>query len=536
MALAEYAHYDALGLAELVAKKQVTPLELAEEAIARIEKHNPTLNAVVRPLRLRPRHRRGARRRPVPRRPFSSRISSATSPACRRARRTLPGRSADPQDDTLVVLQGRRPGAARQTNVPEFGLLPTTEGVLYGAAHNPWNLRHSTGGSSGGSAAAVAAGIVPMAHANDGGGSIRIPASCCGLVGLKPSRARNPLGPMLGDIMSGLICEGVVSRTVRDTAAMLDCTAGPEPGDPYMVAPPARPFAEEARTAPGRLRIAFATSNATGAKLHPECVAAVEATARLCEELGHVVVEAAPPVDQNQMTPFLAVWCSGLAMQIEAMAMLTGREIRSADFEGLTWSLYEQGKQVTGAQYLLALAMVQMTGRAVGQFHERYDAWLTPTLGAPPIALGTIDIEQRDVMTAFAPIIDYVLPHCRTPPAGGDLAAAAGRRRSARRRDVQRQARRRGNAPPPCRPARAGAAVEGQAAADLGLRQLLRLLPADCWLLGLVLLPASESWQHALSPQMGNDGDRGDAAAAPPALLRGGGSRQRPRASRAHVG
>lgn len=412
MAFAEYAQYDGLGLAELVAKKQVTPLELAEEAIARVEKHNPALNAVVRPLY---EYGRGLAAAPgdgpfrgVPflLKDILGNVAGVPTQSGARFLVDLPSA----HDDTLVTrfkAAGLVP--LGKTNVPEFGLLPTTEGVLYGPARNPWNPRHSTGGSSGGSAAAVAAGIVPLAHANDGGGSIRIPASCCGLVGLKPSRARNPLGPMLGDIMSGLIAEHVVSRSVRDTAALLDCTAGPEPGDPYMVAPPARPFAEEARTPPGRLRIAFSTSAPGGAALHPECVAAIESTARLLEELGHVVEEAAPPVDQAQLAQsFMALWTSGLAMQIEAMAMMTGREIRSADFEGLTWSLYEQGKQVTAAQYLLALAMIQITGRAVGQFHERYDAWLVTTLGAPPIALGTIDIEERDVVKAFGPIIDYV--------------------------------------------------------------------------------------------------------------------------------
>lgn len=412
MAFAEYAQYDALGLAELVAKKQVTPLELAEEAIARVEKHNPTLNAVVRPLYD---YGRGIAAAPgggpfrgVPflLKDILGNVAGVPTQSGARFLVDLPS----PQDDTLVTrfkAAGLVP--LGKTNVPEFGLLPTTEGVLYGPARNPWNPRHSTGGSSGGSAAAVAAGIVPVAHANDGGGSIRIPASCCGLVGLKPSRARNPLGPMLGDIMSGLIAEHVVSRSVRDTAALLDCTAGPEPGDPYMVAAPARPFADEARTPPGRLRIAFATKPPDGAALHPECVAAVEATARLCESLGHVVEEAAPPVDQAQLSQsFLALWTAGLAMQVEAVAMMTGRPIRAADFEGLTWSLYEQGKQITGVQYLLALAMIQITGRAVGQFHERYDAWLTPTLGAPPIALGAIDVEQRDVAAAFATIIGYV--------------------------------------------------------------------------------------------------------------------------------
>lgn len=412
MAFAEYAQYDALGLAELVATKQVTPLELAEEAIARIEKHNPTLNAVVRPLydygRAIAAAPGGGPFRGVPflLKDILGNVAGVPTQSAARFLVDLPS----PQDDTLVVrfkAAGLVP--LGKTNVPEFGLLPTTESALYGPARNPWNPRHSTGGSSGGSAAAVAAGIVPMAHANDGGGSIRIPASCCGLVGLKPSRARNPLGPMLGDIMSGLIAEHVVSRSVRDTAALLDCTAGPEPGDPYMVAPPARPFADEARTAPGRLRIAFSTSAPGGVALDPECVAAIESTARLCEDLGHTVEEAAPPIDQGQIAQsFMALWSAGLAMQIDAISMMTGRPVREADFEGLTWALYQQGKQISGAQYLLALAMLQMAGRAIGQFHERYDAWLVSTLGAPPIALGTIDIEARDVMAAFEPIVNYV--------------------------------------------------------------------------------------------------------------------------------
>jgi amidase len=314
------------------------------------------------------------------------------------------------QDDTLVTrYKAAGLVALGKTNVPEFGLLPTTESVHYGAAHNPWNLDHSTGGSSGGSAAAVAAGIVPLAHANDGGGSIRIPASCCGLVGLKPTRGRNPLGPMLGDLLGGLICEHIVSRTVRDTAAMLDCTAGPEPGDPYAALAPARPFIEEVGAPTGRLRIGFAATNPHGVKMHPECVAAVERTAKLCEELGHVVEEASPSLDQNTiLQSFLAVWCAGLAMQIEAVAMMTGREIREELFEGITWGLYQQGRQVTASQYLLAVAMLQMQGRQVGRFHETYDCWLTPTLGAPPLRLGTIDLTARDATAAMAPILDYV--------------------------------------------------------------------------------------------------------------------------------
>jgi amidase len=415
MAFAEYAEYDGLGLASLVAKRHVTALELADEAIARIEKHNPRLNAVIYKMydqgRETARQLAGAgegRFRGVPFLLKDILGNYAGVPTAAGARFLLDLPTI--QDDTLVTrFKAAGLVTLGKTNVPEFGLLPTTESVLYGAAHNPWNLDHSTGGSSGGSAAAVAAGIVPVAHANDGGGSIRIPASCCGLVGLKPTRARNPLGPLLGDLLGGLICEHIVSRTVRDTAAMLDCTHGPEPGDPYAVQAPSRPFLDEVGAPVGRLRIAFATSTANGVKMDPECVTAVERTARLCQELGHTVEEASPPIDQNSiLQSFLAVWCSGLAMQIEAVAMMTGREIREELFEGVTWGLYQQGRQVSGSQYLLAVAMLQIQGRQVGRFHETYDCWLTPTLGAPPIRLGMVDLMERDTMKAMAPILDYV--------------------------------------------------------------------------------------------------------------------------------
>jgi len=415
MAFAEYAQYDGLGLAGLVSKGHVTPEELAEEAITRIERYNPRLNTVVYKMYEQGRDtarqlasQRGGRFRGVPflLKDILGNYAGVPTACGTRFMVDMPAG----QDDTLVArFKAAGLVSLGKTNVPEFGLLPTTESVLYGACHNPWNLDHSTGGSSGGSAAAVAAGIVPVAHANDGGGSIRIPASCCGLVGLKPTRGRNPLGPMLGDIMNGLICEHVVSRTVRDTAAMLDCTAGPEPGDPYFAPAPARPFLDEVGAPAGRLRIAFSTKNPGGAALHPECVAAIERTAKLCQELGHAVEEAAPPIDQNTLTQsFLSIWCSGLAMQIDAVAMLSGREVREELFEGVTWGLYQQGRQVTASQYLLAVAMMQIQARQVGQFHETYDCWLTTTLGAPPIRLGTVDLAERDPLIALAPILDYV--------------------------------------------------------------------------------------------------------------------------------
>jgi len=415
MSFTEYAAYDGLGLAALVDKGAVSPGELVEEAIARIEKHNPKLNAVI--YKIYDQARTAATRqmaagtgtfRGVPfllKDILGNYEGVPTTAACR----FMSGVPAA-QDDTLVVRY-KAAGLILlgKTNAPECGILPTTESSLYGPCHNPWNLAYSTGGSSGGSAAAVAAGIVPLAHANDGGGSIRIPASCCGLVGLKPTRARNPMGPLIGDFASGLAVEHVVSRTVRDSAAALDCTHGPEPGDPYWAPPVERPFLEAMRTAPHRLRVAFTTRNLNGGPLHPECVEAVEATAKLLMDLGHTVEEAAPSVDMAMLTSaFLNVFMAGHASVIDGFAFLHGRTPVEKDFEGLTWSLYQQGKQVPASQYLIAIAMIQMAARQIARFHETYDCWLTPTLGTPPIKLGTIDINEPDIMKAFEPVLEYV--------------------------------------------------------------------------------------------------------------------------------
>jgi amidase len=313
-------------------------------------------------------------------------------------------------DDTLVtrykaaglIILGK-------TNVPECGILPTTEPDLYGPCTNPWNTAHSSGGSSGGTAAAVAAGIVPLAHGNDGGGSIRIPASCCGLVGLKPTRARNTMGPDIGDFAGGLVVDHVLSRTVRDSAAALDCTHGPEPGDPYCAPHVVRPFLAEAQTPPGRLRIAFTKRNPLGSSLHPECVAAVESTARLLEELGHIVEEAEPKIDPAMFAgAFLAVFASAHAAVIEAFAFLHGRVPAENEFEGLTWGFYQLGKQVSAPQYHVSTWLLQIASREAGRFHAKYDTWLTPTLAAPPIKNGIIDRSQTDAMTALAPVIDWV--------------------------------------------------------------------------------------------------------------------------------
>lgn len=416
MAISDYANYDGLGLAELVKKGDVKPSELIEEAIGRIEKHNPTINAVIHKMYDQARERAAeldsnGRMSPFQGVPFllkdfnGHHAGVPTTNGCR-----FMAGVPSTRDDTLVVRfkdAGLVP--LGKTNAPECGILPTTEPALYGPTKNPWNTAHSTGGSSGGSAAAVAAGIVPVAHANDGGGSIRIPASCCGLVGLKPTRARNPMGPDIGDQLNGFAVEGVVSRTVRDSAAILDCTHGPEIGDPYWAPPVERPFLEEVTTPPGRLRIAFTTKNLNGQSLDPDCVAAIESTAKLCEELGHSVEEAVPDIDANLMTgSFLAVFTSGIATLIDSFAMLNGRAATENDFEGLTWALYEQGRQITASQHQIAIALLQIMSRQVARFHETYDCWLNTTLGTPPIKNGVIDIQARDLLVGMFPILNYV--------------------------------------------------------------------------------------------------------------------------------
>ena len=412
MAFQDYAKFDALGLADLVAKRDVTPAELVEEAIARVERHNPKINAVV--FKTFDRARSAAKlpvQGPFAGVPFLLKdiLGTQKGVPTRQGSNFLPPVPA-PHDATLV----RRFTAAGlisigKTNVPEFGLVPTTEPTIYGPCNNPWELDHSSGGSSGGSGAAVAAGIVPIAHANDGGGSIRVPASANGLVGLKPTRGRNPLGPDLGDIMGGLVCEHVVTRSVRDTAAALDVTAGNEQGDPYWAPPKPNSYLEESKTAPGKLRIAFSTTNIFGKKFDPECVTAIQSTAKLLESLGHHVEEASPTIAVDQlMQSFMPIWASGLAMLIDGTAMMTNRPPHESDFQGMTWGLYQMGKSITAAQYQMCWFMLHSIARQVAHFHETYDVWMATTMGTPPVRNGTFDFHEKDPVKAFAPIIDYL--------------------------------------------------------------------------------------------------------------------------------
>ena len=392
----EFGSHDALGFAELVRKKHVKPIELIDAAIERIERLNPTLNAVVTPMY---EQARALALGKIPDGPFTGvpfllKDLGAPYAGVRMTMASGAMRDFVPDHDSELVARLKRAGLIilGKTNTPEFGILPTTEPRLFGPCHNPWEVTRTTGGSSGGSSAAVAARLVPMAHANDGGGSIRIPASCCGLFGLKPTRARNPHGPDFGDIFSGLVIDHAVTRSVRDSAALLDATAGPDVGDPYWAPPPTRPFLQEVGTDPGKLRIAFTTTAASEIKVHSDCVSAVHDAAKLCSELGHQVEEVVPSLNGELITrSFMVLWSAGCAWTMDGLGMVTGRKITAAHVEPLTWALCEMGRKQSASAYLLSLSFLQRVARDIARFLLKYDVWLTPTLSEPPVRLGTFD-------------------------------------------------------------------------------------------------------------------------------------------------
>jgi amidase len=290
-----------------------------------------------------------------------------------------------------------------RTASPEFGLTSTTESTLYGATRNPWQQGHTAGGSSGGAAAAVAAGIVPAANASDGGGSIRIPASCCGLFGLKPTRARVPAGPRRGEGWSGMSTAHAVTRSVRDSAALLDAVAGPAIGDPYWAPPPARPFLAEVGADPGRLRIAVQTRAFNGAPVDPECAAAARDAADLCRGLGHEVEEADLAIDRELLARSAGTIISAnLRAALLERADELGREVTTDDVEPLTWLMAEGAKSLGAADYASALHGIHRLGREVSAFLERFDLVLTPTMATPPLPLGRLALTRPD----FAGLVD----------------------------------------------------------------------------------------------------------------------------------
>jgi amidase len=417
----DVAAFDALGQAELVREDRVSPQELVEAAIERIERVNPKLNCVVTPLY---EQARATAAGELPAGPFSGvpfllkdLLASYAGVPMTEGSKLLS--DYVPEHDSELVRRHKASGLVivGKTNTPEFGILGTTEPEFLGPTHNPWDPGRSTGGSSGGSAAAVAAGLVPMAHANDGGGSIRIPASCCGVFGLKPTRGRNPLGPEHGDLISGLVAEHAVTRSVRDSAALLDATAGPDLGDPYWAPPSNESFLTQVGKDPGRLRIAFSAEPPIPSDVHPDCVTAVVDAAALCETLGHHVEEARPPLDPEPLWAAVdIVWSTGISTDIEGWSRTLGRAVTRDDVEPLTWAVHEHGRAWTAADYLLAISELQRASRAIARWHQTYDLWLTPTVSTPPPVLGWFDsvpenplrgYERDSAFCPFTPIQNF---------------------------------------------------------------------------------------------------------------------------------
>ena len=390
--------FSAVEQARLIRTGEVSASEMVDAAVSAIERMNPRLNAVV--LTLFDRARAEAKR-VDPSTPFGGVpllikdfLAEYEGTPLTEGSRFLRG-YVSPRDSELVARY-RRAGfiIVGKTNTPEFASKPTTEPELFGPTGNPWNPAYSAGGSSGGSASAVGARMVAAAHANDGGGSIRCPASWCGVVGLKPTRGRNPLGPFYGDMGAGLICEHVVTRTVADSAAILDCTAGPDAGAPYFPSAPKRPFAAEVGADPGRLRIAFSTRPLAEADVHVDCHRAVNKAARLCEALGHDVEEASPAVDAQRFSEvFTTIWLGMVAWAIRDWARRLGREPRPEDFEAHTWKMFMLDQSRRPSDLFLAIQDVQEMARAVAPFFDSHDVWLTPTTTQPPQPNGWFDFD-----------------------------------------------------------------------------------------------------------------------------------------------
>jgi amidase len=391
----EFHKFDGLGLAQLVRTRQISPAELIEESISRIETFDPKINSVI--FKMYDQARKVAQG-PLPDAPFKGvpflqKDMHATVEGVPTSCGTRMLKDIPQPHDSEIVRRYQNSGVILlgKTNVPEFCLTPYTEPEAFGPTCNPWDLTRTPGGSSGGSAAAVAARLVPLAGAADGGGSIRIPASCCGIFGLKPTRGRTPAGPDVGDFLRGFVQEHVLTRSVRDSAAMLDAIAGPDIGAPYWAPVPARPYLQEVTAEPGRLRIAFTSHPFLGHTVHEDCRKGLEATVRLLEQLGHELVEAAPEIDREPFAiALLKVIAAETRAGIDWAASQAGRRTSFADFETGTCALALLGQAFSAGEYAYALNYLMASARGVGRFFEDYDVLLTPTLALPPISASSL--------------------------------------------------------------------------------------------------------------------------------------------------
>ncbi len=394
MGFAEYSSLDGLGLAALVREREVSPRELLDECLARIERVNPRLNAVVRVL---PEQSRAAAETTLPAGAFAGvpfllkDLAAVAGVPMARGCRAL--RAHVPPNDTELVRRHRAAGLVivGKTNTPEFGLQPVCEPELFGPTHTPWRPGFTSGGSSGGSAAAVAAGLVPMAHGDDGGGSLRIPASCCGVFALKPSRGRMPTGPNASEQWWGCAAEHAITRSVRDSAALLDATCGAGPGDVYRLPTPVRPFSSEVGAPPGGLRVLLVKEPILPGKLHEDCAAAVDNTGKRLLALGHQVEEGTLDIDSFGLAQdFFLLVCVAMAGEIDSGESLLGRRIRSSEVETSTWLASLLGRQAAATSFAQARASFHGIGRKMASLFERYDIVPTPTLAQPPLPIGEL--------------------------------------------------------------------------------------------------------------------------------------------------
>lgn len=403
MTFEEYRQYDALGLAELVKKGAITPSELIEIAIQRAEAINPLINAISYKMydTARQMARSVERNAPFMGVPFLIKELGIHVKDTPQRRGSKGYENYKSQGDSFLTQQYRSAGFTflGKSNTPEFGLTPYTEPQAFGATRNPWNTNRSAGGSSGGSGAGVAAGIVPIATASDGGGSIRIPASCNGLFGLKPSRGRVSLGPQSGEWWSGAVVEGCVSRSVRDSATFLDWVmSGNPPGELYLTAKPEKPYSEEWQIEPKQLKIGFSTKHTLGQTIDSECIKAVENTAKLLQSLGHEVEEVPLPYRKEDLTEvFLTMVVAECAADLEMMGEFLGRKVRPSDVETTTYALSLLGNAFSAKDFAFRKRQWNDLARRMGAFHEQYDLLLTPTVSMPPFEIGALQPTASEI-------------------------------------------------------------------------------------------------------------------------------------------
>lgn len=397
----DYEQYDALGLAEQVKRGEVSAEALLEAAISRTEERDGDVGAIV--IRMFEEARKavaaGVPAGPFEGVPFLLKDLHLAWPGVRLSNGSKLFEDFVPDVESELVARYRKAGLVvfGKTHSPEYGLTTTSESQVFGQTRNPWNLERTAGGSSGGASAAVAAGIVPLANASDGGGSIRIPASCCGLFGMKPTRGRTPLGPLTGEGWAGMSAVHAVSRSVRDSAALLDATAGPDLGAPYAAQPPARPFLDEVSRAPDSLRIAIQTVAWNGIEPEADCLAALEDAAALCRDLGHEVEEAPFAVDQALLArATLTIISTNTRAMMEQRAEGLGRPLREDDVEPGTWALAKLSQKHSATDYVNSLRTIHATGRALAGHLESYDVILSPTMAAPPHPLGLLSLSNPD--------------------------------------------------------------------------------------------------------------------------------------------